>query len=446
MDISNKKSLATTLLLIVIFISIFTFARAIVSVGVVILILAYVIYRDRSLKLFKEYLLFWFLLIMGIFFCMSVIYSTYYNGFSDLKSLVAFSNPMLLLLFSFSVINFLYGQRKNVEFILNFVCLLTIILSLIGLIVCGYQYLFYSNYNFLVTNIYHQQSAQFFIGFIFPFISVVLISKAFEVKRRALKTLLFICAVIVIFVDVMGNRSMIGWLNEAIVFCYYLFKILSRYSHKDNVLSWSRLSAILLAGLIFFTVAFTSAYNLSPTIKAKVDISTVSLKKLFDRGYNQKNKGFLENTSTGLRSLYYISSIKVMKEYPRVLILGCPGIGYSMNIIDCTHALIAKSEKLSNDNMVVSEIFPHDEFINLTFKSGIVGGVFLFLFLFSLFFFAAKKLEIKYKIYLRILVAVFTTGCLFDFFMSSQLITVSFFTLLAILLATQGNKPNMLEE
>ena len=446
MDTTNKRSFITTLLLSLIFLGVFTYARAIVSISVIIIIVMYVLYRNKSIRIFKEYPSLWFLLTMGTFFSLAVIYGKYNNDSANLKSLVAFSNPLLLLLFSSAVINFLDGQKKNIEYLLSVVCVLTITLCVVGLAFCGYKYFFYHDYHILINDIYNQESAQFFVAFIFPFISVVLISKAFDSQSKRNSIILFALALMVIFVDVLANRSMLGWLNEFIVFCYYFCKIISNYTRKNNAIVWSRLIVILTAGLIFFLVSFMSAYNISPTIKGKINSTTSSLISLFSSDYSKENKEFLEHTSNGLRSLYYISSIKVMKEYPQVLVLGCPGAGYNMSVIDCTETLISQSEKLKNDNKVVSKIFPHDEFINYTFQCGIVGGLSLMLFLFSIFFFAAKRLEAQYRVYLRILVVMFTTGCLFDFFMSSQLITVSFFALLAILLSTQGKNTDNLEQ
>lgn len=436
MNIDNKKSFIVTVLLLLIFVSIFTYARAIVSISVVIVILMYVFYSNKFLQIFKEYPSFWFLLSMGVCFSIASVYSGYSNGITNIKDIVSFSNPLILLLFSFSIINFLYGQKKNIEVTLNFICLLTLMLSFVGLVFCAHKVIFYGEYNILVNDLYQDKSAQFFIAFIFPFVSVLLIGKAFDEKRTIFKIAFFVFAIIVILVDVLANRSMLGWLNEFIVFCYYFYKVVCVYAHKDNIFQLRRSLFLLFAGLIFFIVAFTSSYNISPTIKSKINSTTFSLQTLFFTN-NEDSKKTLEHTSTGLRSLYYISSLKTIKEYPKLLLLGCPGLGYTLDVKSCTADLINKSQKLSNDNRVVAKIFPHNEFFNYTFRSGIIGGLSLFLFLISLFFHEAKKVSSKHRLHLRILVIMFSTGCIFDFFMSSQIIVVSFFIILAIILASK---------
>ena len=135
--------------------------------------------------------------------------------------------------------------------------------------------------------------------------------------------------------------------------------------------------------------------------------------------------------------MYYSSSLKILKEYPSLLILGCP---YKTEITDvelCTSVLVKKSERLKNDiNTIKGGGMPHDEFINYIFRGGIVAGISLLLFFVALFF-ESKKLQTRDKICMRVLLIAILIGCTFDYFMTTQMLVVLFATLLSIFLSKE---------
>lgn len=77
---------------------------------------------------------------------------------------------------------------------------------------------------------------------------------------------------------------------------------------------------------------------------------------------------------------------------------------------------------------------PHNEFINYTFKGGILAGLSLLIF-FIMLLYEARGLDYRDKVYFRVLIIAMFIGCLFDYFFTVQILVILFSTLLAIFFA-----------
>ncbi|AJI74942.1 O-antigen ligase like membrane family protein [Francisella philomiragia subsp. philomiragia ATCC 25015] len=419
-------------LMLVMFVSIFFFARFFISVGF-ILIIFFSFFNKEVFKVLKNNKSLQFLLLSAIMINIGMIYASFASGSLDVKSILGFSNPIFIFLYICSASYFLSKNTKYANYLLNFYIAIIVIFSLYAL----FRYVLHANFvvSQIYFGIYGGSVIQSIVALTFPFSAVVIIGKAIRMSNLLLKILMFAAGLLVIFIDLFVNRSKAGYVIEFVVFIYYSFIALKYFSFKNNKLCIKRLVTILTCCIVIISIIFGTVYKFSSVFNYRLQTSVEESQVFFNQDYDNTDARKQYETSTGLRLLYYSSSFKVLREYPKLYILGCPYLTSTTDVIECTKVLINKNQRLRDDPRVVNDgIMAHDEFINYVFRAGIVAGVSLLL-CFVAFFVEARWLDYRNRVYFRILILAMFIGCLFDYFFTTQIMVILFANLTAIFLA-----------
>ncbi|MWX04011.1 hypothetical protein FM799_08370, partial [Francisella tularensis] len=211
---------------------------------------------------------------------------------------------------------------------------------------------------------------------------------------------------------------------------------IKHYSLNDEKeLNILKFFSIILICIISLSVILFTVYKTSNIFHDRVNEAIKESQLYFSKDFDNKNAEELALTSTGLRLMYYDSAIKVFEKYPKLLLLGCSPVTNISDVAECTSFLINKNDVLKNDPHITKEgIMPHNEFINYTFKGGILAGLSLLIF-FIMLLYEARGLDYRDKVYFRVLIIAMFIGCLFDYFFTVQILVILFSTLLAIFFA-----------
>ncbi|NIB61135.1 hypothetical protein CHQ84_08415 [Francisella noatunensis subsp. orientalis] len=418
--------------MLVMFVSIFFFARFFISIGFILIIL-FSFLNKEVFKVFKNNKSLQFLLLSAIMINISIIYASFASGNLNIKSILGFSNPVFIFLYMCSASYFLSKNIKYANYLLNFYLSIVVIFSLYVLI----RYVLHMD--FVVSQIYfgiHGGSViQSIVALTFPFSAVVIIGKAIRIPNMMPKILMFAAGLLVIFIDLFVNRSKAGYVIEFVVFIYYSFIALKYFSFKNNKLCIKRLITIVTCCIVIINIIFGVVYKFSGIFHYRLQTSVEESRVFFNQDYNKTDARKQYETSTGLRLLYYSSSFKVLREYPKLYIMGCPYLTNTTDVIECTKILINKNQRLRDDPRVVNDgIMAHDEFVNYIFRAGIIAGVSLLL-CFVAFFVEARWLDYRNRVYFRVLILAMFIGCLFDYFFTTQIMIILFANLTAIFLS-----------
>ncbi|MEY8703036.1 hypothetical protein AB4F11_08785 [Francisella philomiragia] len=424
-------------LMLVMFVSIFFFARFFISAGFILIIL-FSFFNKEVFKVFKSNRSLQFLLLSAIMINIGMIYASFASHSLDVKSILGFSNPIFIFLYICSASYFLSRNIKYANYLLNFYLSIVVIFSLYALV----RYVLHMD--FLVSQIYFGIDGgsviQSIVALTFPFSAVVIIGKAIRMSNMIPKILLFAAGILVIFIDLFVNRSKAGYVIEFVVFIYYSFIALKYFSFKNNKLSIKRLVTILICCSVIISIIFGVVYKFSGIFHYRFQTSVEESQAFFNQDYDNTDARKQYETSTGLRLLYYSSSFKVLREYPKLYILGCPYLTNTADVIECTKDLINKNQRLRDDPRVVNDgIMAHDEFVNYIFRAGIIAGISLLL-SFVAFFVEARWLDYRNRVYFRVLILAMFIGCLFDYFFTTQIMVILFANLTAIFLAQRRCK------
>jgi hypothetical protein len=422
--------------MLVILISIFLFARALISIGFITIIV--MCFFDKGvLSKFRQNRSLQFLLVAAILVNIDMFYVAYVNQELYIKSFLAYSNPLLALLFICSASHFLSKNTKCADILLNVFIFVVAVFSIIAVV--GFIYKSYLGQDFNVSQLYiwfnGGSAIQSIVALTFPFSAVYIIGKAINNRNTLHKIVMIIIGILIIFIDLFVNRSKAGYVIEFIVFIYYSFVILKYFSFENSKFKIRRFFAILCSSVLVLLMLFGIVYKGSIIFQDRVNHAIVESQLFFNSNYNESDAKLQNDTSTGLRLMYYYSSIQVFKAYPQILILGCPVITKDMNVTICTQKLINRDQTLSNDPRVVKDgIMAHDEFINYTFKGGILAGICLLMF-FVMLLIEARRLDYKDRVFFRILIIAMFVGCAVDYFFTLQVVVILFISLLAIFLS-----------
>lgn len=419
-------------LMLVMFVSIFFFARFFISVGFILIIL-FAFFNKEVFRTLKQNRSLQFLLVSAIMVNIGVIYASLASHNIDIKSILGFSNPIFIFIYICSASYFLSRNIKYANYLLNFYLSIVVIFSLYVLI----KYILHTD--FIVSQIYFGIDGgsviQSIVALTFPFSAVVIIGKAIRIPNIMIKILMFATGLLVIFIDLFVNRSKAGYVIEFVVFVYYSFIALKYFSFKNDKLCIKRLVMILTCCVVVISIIFGIVYKFSGIFHDRVQTSVQEAQVFFNKDYDNTDARKQYETSTGLRLLYYSSSFKVLREYPKLYILGCPYLTNTTDVIECTKILINKNQRLRDDPRVVNDgIMAHDEFINYVFRAGVIAGVSLLL-CFVAFFVEARWLDYRNRVYFRILILAMFIGCLFDYFFTTQIMVILFANLAVIFLA-----------
>ncbi|GAB4222362.1 MAG: O-antigen ligase family protein [Francisella sp.] len=451
-----KQNVFTKLSLIfgvVIFISVFLLARALISIAFISIIVLFfinlIINRDFSfseLKL-KRYTPLLFLLLAGVVINSGYLYNyIVYGNAIPLKTVFSISNPIIIVIYTFSLCYFLSQDKKSADYLLYVYLLLAVMFSLLCFVLfCLIKFL-YNNSILDVTNsglrgdlydIFGNSDLQGIISFTFPLVSLYflnLVFKANYIKKRFYYLLFFI---LVIFTGLFINSGKIGYINFLVLFVYCIFIILKRIGVNGNI--WN-VTIILLLSLI---VSLFLLYKTSGIFHLQVSEFFNSVENFYDAKKETKEAAtrILYKTSTGQRIIYYTSSLEIFKEYPIIFFGGCSFSGNSYDVVDCAQELINSSKALQDNPMVIKDapLMPHNEFINYTFKGGITASIFLLIFFIYLFY-ITKYLPNHYRLEGRLLILFYFIASIFDYFLTLQYDVIVFFTLLALFLSKIENK------
>ncbi|GMN90206.1 hypothetical protein [Francisella sciaenopsi] len=419
-------------LMLVMFVSIFFFARALISISFILIIL-FSFFNKEVFRVLKQNKSLQFLLISAIMINIGMIYASFASHSLDVKSILGFSNPIFVFLYICSASYFLSRNIKYANYLLNFYLSIVVIFSLYALV----RYVLHMD--FVVSQIYfgiHGGSViQSIVALTFPFSAVVIIGKAIRIPNMMPKILMYAAGLLVIFIDLFVNRSKAGYVIEFVVFIYYSFIALKYFSFKNNKLCIKRLVTILTCCIVAISIIFGVVYKFSSVFHYRLQTSVEESQVFFNQDYNNTDARKQYETSTGLRLLYYSSSFKVLREYPKLYILGCPYLTNTTDVIECTKVLINKNQRLRDDPRVVNDgIMAHDEFVNYIFRAGIIAGISLLL-CFVAFFVEARWLDYRNCVYFRVLILAMFIGCLFDYFFTTQIMVILFANLTAIFLS-----------
>jgi hypothetical protein len=420
-----------------ILLSIFVFARAIISIGTALIIISYLFSTKGSSSFLSSHKAFIPLLIAGILISINLTYLMVVNHNLNLKDIFGFSNPLFIVLYICALYFFLSKDEKYANYLLN------VFLCVVGVFAIVFTTIFiYKNIHgigFIISDLYTGKSGggyiQSMVGLTFPLSAVIILVKSINTKYKISRVLLILVALVIMFADIFVNRGKIGYFIELSVLFYYSFIFVKKFSYSDGKLHIIKSLLAMFSSIIFILMLFGLAYNYSTTFNARMSDMNKSISSYVTSKPSMANSQYLWSTSTGQRFMYYSTSLKIFKEYPSVFLFGC---GYKEGIKDiteCSRILIKKSSKLKNDNYVVQTgVEPHNEFINYVFKAGIGASICLVMF-FIMLFRDARNLSYHNMVFLRLLVIGFVIGSLFEYFISSQMSVVIFATLIAIFLA-----------
>lgn len=437
---NNRDSITTYISIIaatLILLSIFIFARAIISIGAALIIISYLFSTKKSSSFLSKHKAFIPLLIAGILISINLTYLMIVNHNINLKDIFAFSNPLFIVLYICALYFFLSKDERYANYLLNvFLCVISVFAIIVTTI---FIYKHLHGINFIVSNLYTNVSGggyiQSMVGLTFPLSAVIIFIKAIKTESKISRSILIPVALIIIFDDIFVNQGRIGYFIELSVLFYYSFIFVKKFSYSDGKLNIIKSLLAMFSSILFILMLFGIAYNYSTTFHTRMTVMSKNFYSYVTSDPSIDNSEYLKHTSTGQRALFYSTSIKIFKEYPSVLLFGC---GYKEGIKDvteCSRVLIKDSSKLENEPYVMQTgVEPHNEFINYVFKAGIGASV-CFIMFFIMLFYEAKNLTYNNMVFMRLLVIGFVIGCLFEYFISSQMSVTIFATLVAIFLA-----------
>ncbi|AEE26629.1 O-antigen ligase family protein [Francisella hispaniensis] len=424
---------------IIIFVSVFLFARALISIAFYTIIILFFInsdfYFDKSR--FQRHIPLLFLLVAGVIINGAYLYGyIVYGQTITFKQLVAYANPIIIVIYTYSLCYFL-SQNKNLgDYLLWAYLVVTVLLSLL----CFIKFLYNSNINLIdVYGSYgNGVDVQGVIAFTFPFVSVCILNLALRASKIKNRIFFLLCALLVIFTDLFINTSKIGYIVEIFVLAYYAFAFIKLYSFKGGHFKIKKMLIMTLLSSLALIFIFGFAYKQSPTFHIK----TAEFVKSFEILYHSKKasnkiaESLSEQPSTGIRMIYYISSVEIFKEYPNVFFWGCSFTGNTSNLDKCTHHLIKNSQQLQSNPMVIKKqpLEPHNEFINYTFRGGIFSALCLLMFFITLLY-TTKNLPLQDRVSVRILILAYIIASCTGYYLTTQYEVSIFFTLIAIFLS-----------
>lgn len=421
---------------IAIFISIFLFARAIISISFIMIILL-CFFNKNVLTILKQNISLKFLLFAAFLINLGLIYALFFSNDQIINQFFSFSNPLLIVLYILSASYFLSKNKKYPDYLLNIFVYIVVFISFIALFRFSYKY-FTGNY-FIISDFYTEidggSTIQSIVALTFPFAAVFIVGKAIRKESKLLKLVMIFVGILIVFIDLFVNRSKAGYIIEFVVLIYYFFVIIKCYSLNDKKLNITKFLTIILVSIATLCIIFVIVYRTSNIFHDRVRDSIKESQLYFSKDFDNKTAEELSITSTGLRLMYYDSSIRVFEKYPKLLFLGCSPITNISDVTECTKFLINKNDALKNNPHITKDgIMPHNEFINYTFKGGILAGLSLLIF-FIMLLFEARGLDNNDKVYFRVLIIAMFIGCLFDYFFTVQILVILFSTLLAIFFA-----------
>lgn len=441
MCLSRVTTLLPVILVTAIFISIWTWTRDIVSISIISIIIIFLISNRKTnlgnVKIFlKRNSSFILLIFAGLLYSVNCIYLSIINQDTyTIKLLFNLANPLILTLYTFALVYLLSKNKNYPKFLIN---VFYIIVSFVATL----SFLFFIFYwlkgqTFLISNFYskpdHIAQSQNIVALTFPFAAILLLNKIPDINKILCKMLIVVLALIIIFADIFINRSKIGYLIELIVLIYYSFYIIKKYSYINKKFHIKKLLIVSCLVIFSLSTGLYIAYKTSGTFHQRISTGMYGFNKFFNKDSNKNIERSVE-----IRLIYYTNSLKIFKEYPKILLFGCPLNEGTINSSICTKKIINKSPLIQESMKGLKDIPPHNEFINYTYQSGALASLSLFLFLILLYR-ESKNTYKEYIMPMRILVIAFFIGCNFDFFMTRQFNTTIFFTLLGIFLSL--NKP-----
>ncbi|MFV9972407.1 MAG: O-antigen ligase family protein [Francisella endosymbiont of Hyalomma asiaticum] len=425
---------------IVIFASVFLFARALISIAFFTIIILFFVNRDFSFdkSKFQRYMPLLFLLAAGVVINAAYLYGYAVYGQSITHNeLVAYANPVVIVIYTYSLGYFLSQNKKLADYLLSSYLTVTVLFSLL----CFIKFLYSSNIDLI--DVYgtfgHGPDVQGVIAFTFPFVSVCFLNLALKSSKIRNKLIFLLSVLLVIFTDLFINTSKVGYIVEVFVLVYYAFVFIKIYSVQTNTntLSIKKMLIMTFLSLLALTFIFSFAYQKSQIFHDKTSEFTKSIARIFEsNGYSKIERRNLEQQSTGLRMIYYISSIGIFKKYHNVFMWGCSFTGNTPNLNYCTQNLVENNQQLQANPMVIKNqpVEPHNEFINYIFKGGIFSALCLLMFFISLFF-ITKNFPLQDRFGVRVFILGYFIASLTGYYLSTQYEVSMFFTLLAILLS-----------
>ena len=427
--------------------SIFAFLRAPVSIGIIVIIILYLINIRLGDHFFKVHKSIWFLLFAGLLINISTLFVDIYTYNFNIKHYIGSGNPIIIVAYICALNYFLSKNKNYAKYLLDFLVAIISILAVLSLGVFTYYTCLGQSFimSDLIIYTIHSGGAtiQSMVALTFPLSAVILLKKSSMKSFSINKVLLIILAIIIIFADLFINRSKVGYLIELMVLVYYSFVFIRKYSYQDGKLYLRRILVTISVSALSLGIIFGSAFHFSSIFNARVSqmFSEISIASKND---NISTYNKLAQTSTGLRYMYYSSSVKLFKQYPEVFVFGCGYTTHISNPTDCSRLLIKNNDKLSSDVTVVKDgIEAHNEFINYTFKGGVLAGISLLMF-FILLLYESKHIDQYYRNFFRIFVLAFVIGCLFDYFITVQIMVALFSTILGIFLSI-GNSDKQIK-
>ncbi|AXA32961.1 O-antigen ligase family protein [Francisella adeliensis] len=417
--------------------SVFLFARAGVSIGVIVVMALYLFSGKFSFKDLRQNRSLFYLFLAGIIINIQMIYVMVINQEFMAKSLFGFSNPILVVIYILALIHFLSRNIKVRNWLINFFIIVVSVFVIVSLIAYVYRYM--HDAGFIISDFYKGVRGgsvmQSVVAISLPIVSIMLLIKVGCLKNIISKILLVSLVITIVFVDLFANRSKAGYLIEFAAFIYFALFLVRRYAHQNNY-SFRRLLYMIMVTVLVILTLLVGTYRYSSVFNDRTTETYKEMTVFFDSHNNKQVVAEdLGLASTQLRLLYYYSSIKVLQKYPTVFVFGC---GYGTNKLDvkeCTSQLIERSDELRANNSVLNGgIMPHDEFLSYVFRGGIIAGAMLLMF-FVMLFYEAKYLSQDTRACLRILAISFFIGCAFDYFITVQMTVFIFATLLGIFLS-----------
>ena len=438
----EKFSYFILFLISLIFISLWFWARAILSISFIIITLIY-LYSNRSsfLSSIKENLYqnpsFAFLLFAGVLYSVNCIYLSIINQeIHTIELLFVLANPLIVTLYTFALIHLLSKNENHAKYLINVFCIIISFIAILSFFVFIFYYL--KGQNFLIRDFYsnadHAGQSQNLVALTFPFTAVLLLNKVPDIKKVSYKIFIIAIALIIIFADVFINQSKIGYIIELTVLVYYCYYIIKKYSYINKKLFIRKFLLVLVLVIFSLGGSLYITYKTSTIFHQRVSTGISGFNKFFNKNNSKTIEGSVE-----IRLTYYSNSIKIFKKYPKILLFGCPINESTISPWVCTGNIINKDLQLQKDMKGLKDIPPHNEFINYTYQSGIFASLSLLIFL-ILIFYEAKHINKEYIVSMRVLIMAFFVGCCFEFYMTRQMNLSVFFTLLGIFLSTKNNK------
>ncbi|QIW09864.1 hypothetical protein [Francisella sp. LA112445] len=438
MYLRKIKELLPVFLVTAIFISIWLWARFIISVGVIAIIILFLFSRNgftisKVKRALKQNPSFIFFIFAGILYSANCIYLAIINHeIHNIRLLFVFANPLVLSLYTLALSHLLSKNKKYSEYLLNIFCIIVSVIAILA-----FTYFIYYKLNgrsFLIRNFYtnldHAGQSQDIVALCFPLASVLLFSKVLDIKHFIYKVIIVILALIIIFSDLFLNQSKIGYLIELTVLIYYSFFLIRKFSYKNNKVIFRNLTIASVIAILTLGGGLYTTYKTSEIFHQRVSSGIHG----FDKFFNKKDNNALIDGSVEVRLIYYTNSIKIFYEYPKIFIFGCPLIKKTINPWLCSQKIIAEHPRIKEDMDRLKQIPPHNEFINYTYQSGILASLSLLAFLILLFR-ESRNIKSEYHISMRCLIMAFFIGCCFEFFITRQTNVATFFTLLGIFLS-----------